>query len=118
MLRCQERGRPRFLRRERGSAEGGRDEGCYESLHITSDVLRISECGLRINCGMRIAECGLMRIESAIKIRNPQSAIRNTTIAEAPATNVPAQSSEAPVRRLADSASGRATAGTAPRLPA
>jgi len=74
MLRCQERGRPRFLRRERGSAEGGRDEGCYESLHVTSDVLRISDCGLRINCGVRIADRGLLWI--AIHNPNPQSAIR------------------------------------------
>jgi hypothetical protein len=53
--------------------------------------LRISECGLRIDCGCRIAECGLkwefgLRIISGLDQRpalvfqsaiNPQSAIRS-----------------------------------------
>ncbi len=43
-------------------------------------TLRIAECGLRIDCGMRNADCGSCGIEllaPILNFRNPQSAIRN-----------------------------------------
>jgi tRNA pseudouridine38-40 synthase len=40
-----------------------------------SRLMRIADCGLRIECGLRIADCGLKDPPSGI--RNPQSAIDN-----------------------------------------
>ena len=60
--------------RKRGATDFEDREGHRAPFTSRKIVLRIADCGLRIDCGMRTADCGLIADQSEI---NPQSAVRN-----------------------------------------